>query len=184
LEKTRQLRILICGDSYSHEDLIIDDFKPTYTWISLLKNDYTVHSVGQAGASNLTILEQVLKNTRNKEAWDYIIVSLAPLLRDSNSLKHSIKIVHTIIKQVNQIAHNSYVWSCFEDFRNIVSIDWQPFVAYNEQFIKMQNEEKHKTTHYTGCHFTQEGNKAVYEHMKYIINRGEHNNVIDKRSST
>ena len=146
-------RYLICGDSYSDETWN----NPSYTWISALKNDFEIECRGKAGSTNTDILEQVLKYQKPNQGT---IVSLTELDRGGD-IKKSIKVVRKILQ-----LENVYVWSIYPDFMEIKSIDWQPFIAYNELFI---SKDKRSEKNFTGCHFTREGNDAVYAHMKYII---------------
>ena len=154
--------ILIAGDSYSDSTLKIGEWGATHTWIDLLREDYDVTAVGVGGATNYEILLQCLEQ---KRFWHRLVVSLAPLARGDN-IRQSIKAVQQLTK-----IKNAYVWSSFVDFRNIKGVDWQPFVSYNEMFMKIMyyNAYENKQFCYTGCHFTREGNEAVAEHMKLIL---------------
>lgn len=154
--------ILVAGDSYSDCTCEINGWAATHTWIDLLRQDYEVTAVGVAGATNYEILLQCLEH---KRPWHRSIISLAPLARGGD-IKQSIKAVKLLTK-----IKNAYVWSSFVDFRNIKDVDWQPFVSYNEMFMKIMynNAYVNKQFCYTGCHFTREGNEAVAEHMKLII---------------
>ena len=150
---TKDATYLICGDSYSCETYN----NPTYTWIELLKREHNIECRGSAGSTNVQILEQVLKHRKPNQGT---IVSLTELDRGGD-IKKSIKAVRKIAQ-----LENVYVWSTYPDFMEIKSIDWQPFIAYNELFI---SKDKRNERNFTGCHFTREGNDAVYAHMKYII---------------
>ena len=158
------MNVLICGDSYSDETYVINKYKPTHTWVTLLRQDFEVNCVAVAGATNVEILSQVLKH---RQPWpnDATIVSLAPIARGDNT-KNSLAAIRKIIR-----LKNTYVWSSFTDFKNTKDIDWLPFVAYNELHIKEQYNKEYERRDFlfTGCHFTRAGNDAVYKHMKYIL---------------
>lgn len=151
-------RILVCGDSYSDNRCIINGHKPNNTWINQLSQLYDVKCIGMAGASNEDVYNQLISTS----TWDRALVSLTPPSRGEFSGKFALKIIKT--KMV-------YCWSPFRVYRNVKGVDWQPFVLYNEWHIKQLHENEYEQGNYTftGCHFTSEGNKAVFEHMNYII---------------
>ena len=152
------MRILICGDSYSDNRCIINDHKPNNTWIDQLSQLYDVQCLGEAGASNEEVYEQLISTS----SWDRALVSLTPSSRGRFSGKFALKVIKT---------RNVYCWSPFRTYRDVKGVDWQPFISYNEMFIKQLYLDKYEQGNYifTGCHFTSEGNKAVFEHMNYII---------------
>ena len=157
--------ILICGDSYSDNRCIINDHKPNNTWIDQLSQLYDVQCLGEAGASNEEVYEQLISTS----SWDRALVSLTPPSRGRFSGKFALKVIKT---------RNVYCWSPFRTYRDVKGVDWQPFISYNEMFIKQLYLDKYEQGNYTftGCHFTSEGNKAVFEHMDYIIKNMKRSN--------
>lgn len=152
------MKILICGDSYSDNRCIINGHIPNNTWIDQLGQIYDVQCMGEGGASN----EEVYKQLLSADVWDFALVSLTPSSRGRFSGKFALKLIKT---------RNVYCWSPFITYRNIKGVDWQPFVLHNEMFIKQLHENEYYQGNYTftGCHFTREGNKTVFEHMRFII---------------
>lgn len=151
------MKVLICGDSYADERYggpVRGYGNAGITWIELLRKDYSVDCVGQAGDSNVEILAQMLKH---RQPYHRAIVHLTTLDRGGD-VKRSIKAVRKILS-----FDYVYAWSIYPEFMDTKNVDWQPFVAYNEAYIGLENHD------FTGCHFTQEGNYALYEHMKHII---------------
>lgn len=161
------LRIAICGDSYSAvNDLYTCSYDPpfteSYSWIHELQKQYSVTCYAKSGSSNLDIVYQIKRAAKH----DLLIVNLSHIIRLSlyTNVKKAPKIdEQSIIKRNIELAEwiakrpHSLCWSPFPGYETIPSVHTKYFERENEYFNK--NLQGKLTKH----HMTEKGNQLMAE---------------------
>ena len=170
------LRIAICGDSYSavnSSSTCYPEIVESYSWIHDLQERYSVECYAESGRSNFDILKQVKRCDE-----PIIITNVTSLHRTTFSMTlRSVDIskqdlVNYNLKYARLIAQLSDIcWTPFVGYETIPEIQYLPFERENEMYNERLGSEL------TKHHLTRQGNEMLRDEMLYQIEKIRRTNV-------
>ena len=158
--------ILVAGDSYSDSCYSTRTCQvkngKRFSWVELLRRDYTIKCVAQSGSSNKQIVSQI---KRSKQC-DYLIVNLSSLARPAKWFHRDRGDIVKVIEQNFKIAQglakrpNTLCWTPYPGYEDIDEVHYIPLEQHNELY----NEAVKKTC--TQHHMDATGNLYLYQWMR------------------
>ena len=141
-------KLLICGDSFAADWTVKYE---GYGWVNLLKQDYKVTNLAQAGCSEYKILKQL--QSVNQEKFDLVLVSHTspyrlyvpehPVHKNDKLHKNSCLLYSDIIEHLNDHSELSPVVEYFDKY---FDLEYAEFV-HNLLLEKIDNLCGNKTLH-------------------------------------